>query len=78
MKIKVKISAAFDRYTTVSENEIECLSFEEPVPVKTVLRKLMIPEELSMLILINGIVKNKEQLLRDGDTLSIFPTMSGG
>lgn len=78
MKIKIKLSRVFEKYKPVSDDEFVILCFEKPVPVKDALKKLMIPDNLPKLILINGRVKNEEQILQDGDTLSIFPTMSGG
>lgn len=78
MNIKVKLSGEFEKYRTVTENEVDSFYFEHPVTVKTVLKKIMIPDELSPLILINGMVKNKDQMLQDRDTLSIFPRLSGG
>ena len=78
MKIKIKFSETFHKYKTASDNEFVILEFEKPVSVKSALKKLDFPEDQSKLILVNGIVKNEEQLLQDGDTVSVFPTMSGG
>ncbi len=78
MKIKIKLSGAFEKYLSGPGGEFDSLSFDNPVPVKIVLEKLMIPHDLPKLILINGRVKNQEQILEDGDTLTIFPKMSGG
>ena len=78
MKITIKLAKAFDKYKIAPENEVVILDFEKPVPVKTALNKLMIPDKLPKLILINGMVRNEEHVLQDGDTLSIFPKMSGG
>ena len=78
MKIKVKLSGSFEKYRTESENEFVTLCFEKSVPVKNVLKKLVIPDNLPKLILMNGLVINERQMIEDGDTLSIFPTLSGG
>jgi molybdopterin converting factor small subunit len=78
MKIKIKFSKSFEKYKTVSDDEFVVVDFEKSVSVKDALNMFMIPDNLPKLILINGRVKNEAHMLKDGDTLSIFPTMSGG
>lgn len=78
MDVKIKLSGVMQKYSTDSQSEFCVLSFKEPVPIKDALAELKIPADLPILILLNGIVKNDEQILKEGDTISVFPTMSGG
>ena len=78
MKVKIKFSTAFDTFNPDSGSDPVILDLEAPVPVKTVLAGFNFPDDLPKLILINGRVKTDAQMLQDGDTVSIFPTMSGG
>jgi len=78
MRVRIKLAKAFEKYGTALDNEGIVLEFEKPVTVQLALDELKIPGSLPKLILINGRVTNQEKMLQDGDTLSIFPTMSGG
>ena len=42
------------------------------------LTKLNIPEEMPKIILINGVHGKKDQILKEGDVLSVFPPVAGG
>jgi sulfur carrier protein len=46
--------------------------------VQDILSRLKIPEEIPKIILINGVHGKKEQVLKEGDVLSIFPPVAGG
>jgi len=46
--------------------------------VQDILSKLKIPEEMPKIILVNGIHGKKDQVLKDGDVLSVFPPVAGG
>ncbi|MCG8634639.1 MAG: MoaD/ThiS family protein [Desulfobacterales bacterium] len=78
MKVKVKFSGAFDAYKSDADNEFDVFCFDSPVTAGDVIKKTKIPGSLPKLILINGMVRNKDHVLQEGDTLSIFPAMAGG
>jgi len=46
--------------------------------VQDILSRLKIPDEFPKIILINGVHGKREQMLKDGDVLSIFPPVAGG
>jgi sulfur carrier protein len=46
--------------------------------IHDILSKLKIPDEIPMIILVNGVHGKKEQILKDGDVLSVFPPVAGG
>jgi molybdopterin converting factor small subunit len=46
--------------------------------VEDILERLKIPEEIPKIILINGVHGKREQPLKDGDVVSIFPPVAGG
>lgn len=51
---------------------------EEGTSVRTLVRRLGIPEMKAKLIFINGIKGTLDSVLRDGDRLGIFPPVGGG
>ena len=46
--------------------------------VQNILLRLKIPEEMPKIILVNGIHGKEDQVLKDGDVLSVFPPVAGG
>ena len=50
----------------------------EGTRVETLIRDLAIPAETVKLIFINGKKADRDQVLRDGDRLGLFPPVGGG
>jgi molybdopterin converting factor small subunit len=42
------------------------------------LRELKLPEDTPKIIILNGVHADAGRVLRDGDTLSLFPPIGGG
>ena len=79
MEIEVKLFATLRDYLPKGSNRFSCkLEVDVQTRVQDILLKLKIPEEMPKIILINGVHGKKEQVLKDGDVLSIFPPVAGG
>ena len=74
MEIEVKLFASFRKGRWLSK----CLSFDEEVIIKDILKTLSIDENEIGMILINGTYKKIDTPLKDGDILAIFPPVAGG
>jgi sulfur carrier protein len=46
--------------------------------IQDILLRLNIPDEIPKIILVNGIHGKKDQILKDGDVVSVFPPVAGG
>jgi sulfur carrier protein len=46
--------------------------------IQDILSKLNIPEEMPKIILVNGVHGKNDQVLKEGDVVSIFPPVAGG
>jgi molybdopterin converting factor small subunit len=81
MKIYVKIYATLRQYVPNSAEIMRPEGWEvaDGATVEEVMASLKFPESLRTLALINGAhCKDKTAALRDGDTLMLYPLMSGG
>ena len=79
MEIEVKLFATLRDYLPKGSDRFSCkIEFEGPARVQDVLLRLNIPEEMPKIILINGVHGKKEQVLKEGDVLSVFPPVAGG
>jgi molybdopterin converting factor small subunit len=81
MKIYVKIYATLRQYISNSAELMREEGWEvaDSSTVDEVMQTLRLPESLRILALINGVhCKDKATPLKDGDTLLLYPLMSGG
>jgi sulfur carrier protein len=79
MEIEVKLFATLRDYLPKGSNRFSCkLEVDSQTRVQDILLRLKIPEEMPKIILVNGIHGKKDQILEEGDVLSIFPPVAGG
>jgi molybdopterin converting factor small subunit len=77
MEIEVKLFATLKKYLPKGSNSIK-MDLEDDTTVSDIIEKLNIPPDLPKIILINGVHKKREDVLKNGDVLSIFPPLAGG
>lgn len=78
MEITLKLFATLRKHIEDSEGGVCTLQLPENTSVNTVIEQLNIAQDIPKIILINGHQKKQEDILCDGDTLSIFPPIAGG
>ena len=79
MDIEVKLFATLRDYLPKGSSRFSCkMEVDGLTRVQDILKRLKIPEEIPKIILINGVHGKKEQPLKDGDVVSIFPPVAGG
>ena len=79
MEIEVKLFATLRDYLPAGSSRFSCkMKIEGSTRIEDVMSILKIPEEMPKIILVNGIHGKKEQILKDGDVLSVFPPVAGG
>jgi sulfur carrier protein len=79
MEIEVKLFATLRDYLPKGSGRFSCkMEVDDQTQVRQILTRLNIPEEMPKIILVNGVHGKKEQVLKEGDVLSIFPPVAGG
>jgi sulfur carrier protein len=79
MEIEVKLFATLRDYLPKGSSRFSCtMGIDGFTRVQDILSRLKIPEKIPKIILINGVHGKKEQILKEGDVLSIFPPVAGG
>lgn len=79
MEVEVRVFSGLESY-------IPGVTFGQAIPVeitegftgRELLKKINIPEDKVFTFLVNGVHKNLEVILSDGDRVSIFPAVGGG
>jgi molybdopterin converting factor small subunit len=79
MEIEVKLFAMLRDYLPKGSSRFSCkMEIDSSTRVRDILLRLKIPEQMPKIILINGVHGKKEQVLKEGDVLSVFPPVAGG
>jgi molybdopterin converting factor small subunit len=79
MDIEVKLFATLRDYLPKGSSRFSCkIEVDGQTRVQDILKRLKIPEGIPTIILINGVHGKKEQSLKEGDVVSIFPPVAGG
>jgi sulfur carrier protein len=79
MEIEVKLFATLRDYLPKGSGRFSCkVEIDDHSRIQDILTKLHLPEEMPKIILINGVHGKKEQILKEGDVVSIFPPVAGG
>jgi molybdopterin synthase sulfur carrier subunit len=79
MEIEVKLFATLRDYLPKGSSRFSCkMEIDDRTTVEDILSRLNIPEDMPKIILINGTHAKKDQKLKEGDVLSIFPPVAGG
>ena len=74
MRIKIKLFASLraGRFDSADRD------FREGVTVRDALLEIAVPEKEAHIIFVNGKHADHGAVLKDGDTLSVFPLIGGG
>ncbi len=79
MEIEVKLFATLRDYLPKGSTRFSCkVEIDGQTRIQDILTKLKLPEELPKIILVNGIHGKRDQVLKEGDVVSIFPPVAGG
>lgn len=79
MEIEVKLFATLRDYLPKGSSRFSCkMDVDSHTRIQDILLKLKIPDEIPKIILVNGIHGKLEQVLKEGDVLSVFPPVAGG
>jgi len=79
MKIQVALFATLSKYLPPgAENRRAVIEVKDGATVREVMNQLGIPADLPNILLVNGRQAPEGAVLKDGETLSVFPPLAGG
>lgn len=75
MNITVKLFATLRAFNS---EKIFPVEVPEDASIETIIKQIDVPIEEVAIIMVNGIGKKKENTLKEGDVLALFPAVGGG
>lgn len=79
MKIEVALFATLSKYLPPgAQNRRAVIEVNDGATVREALNELGIPPDLPNILLVNGRQSLENTVLKDGETLSVFPPLAGG
>lgn len=77
--VSVKLFATLRRhYPDLGIGEAMPVGIENGATVQDLLQQIELPEDRVKIVFVNGIVREMDHHLEDGDELGIFPPIGGG
>ena len=75
----MKLFATLRDFLPKGSDRFSCkMEIDRTTRIGDILSRLKIPEDIPKIILLNGIHGKEDQVLKEGDVLSIFPPVAGG
>ena len=79
MKIEVALFATLTKYLPPgAQNRRAVIEVKDGSTIRDVLNQLGVPAEFPNILLVNGRQAPENSVLKDGETLSVFPPLAGG
>ena len=79
MKVEIALYATLSKYLPPdAQNRKAVIEVKDGATVREVMTQLGIPSDLPNILLVNGRQAPESTVLKDGETLSIFPPLAGG
>jgi molybdopterin converting factor small subunit len=79
MKLEVALFATLSQYLPPgAQNRRAVIEVKDGATVREVLNQLGVPAEFPNILLVNGRQAQENTVLKDGETLSVFPPLAGG
>ncbi|MFX4261090.1 MoaD/ThiS family protein [Pelotomaculum propionicicum] len=79
MQVEVRVFSGLEVFIPgTTFGQVITVGITEGFTGRELLKKLNIPEEKVFTFLVNGVHKNFEVTLNDGDRVSLFPAVGGG
>ena len=79
MKIEIKLFYDLAQFLPPGSTKYTgVMDLDEGTTVQDLIELLKLPSDLPKSILINGITSKKDTVLKDNDSVAVFPPMAGG
>ena len=79
MKVEIRLFANLAKLLPPgSQNKRATITVKKGATVEDLMDKLDIPQKVTNIIMVNGMHRDRETELNEGDVVSVFPPIAGG
>lgn len=79
MKVEIALYATLSQYLPPgAENRKAVIDVSDGATAREIMTRLGIPQDYPNILLVNGKQAHSHAVLKDGETLAIFPPLAGG
>jgi molybdopterin converting factor small subunit len=79
MKVAIALYASLSQYLPASaENRKAVIAAREGATAREIMSQLGIPQDHPNILLVNGKQAGPDTILKDGESLAVFPPLAGG
>jgi molybdopterin synthase sulfur carrier subunit len=79
MKVEIKLFANLAKLLPPgSQKKQAIIVVKKGATVNELLDKLKIPSDMTNVVMVNGVQRDKRAILNEGDVISVFPPIVGG
>jgi sulfur-carrier protein len=79
MNIEVRLYANFRDFLPPGSGTFGVTKYlEKEMTIEELVKELGLPEDIPKIVIVNGAHAEFDYVLKDGDTLSVFPPLAGG
>ncbi|MBP1774752.1 MAG: ThiamineS protein [candidate division NC10 bacterium] len=79
MKVEIALYATLSKYLPPgSEQRKAMIAARDGATAREIMLQLGIPQDYPNILLVNGKQANSDTVLKDGESLAIFPPLAGG
>ena len=79
MKVEIRLFANLAKLLPPgSQKKRAAMTVRKGATVSDLLDKLDVPEKITNIVMVNGVHKNRDTELQEGDVVSVFPPIAGG
>ena len=78
MKIELRLFASLSVYMPEAESADATVNVKEGISIRELLEQYNVPLDSVKIIFVNGVHAERDEILKEGDRVGIFPPVAGG
>ena len=78
MKIELRLFASLSVYMPETDSADAVIDIKQGISIRELLEQFNVPADSVKIIFVNGVHAERDEILKEGDRVGIFPPVAGG
>ena len=78
MKIELRLFASLSVYMPETDSADAVINIKQGISIRELLEQYNVPLDSVKIIFVNGVHAERDEILKEGDRVGIFPPVAGG